>query len=86
MRISKENFVVFDEKEIKEIERKFKYVTLKLVDSCGYYLIAGTEEEILLSTFIDKFSKLDRFLSSNYNIFGKVITHGECIYIAFKQS
>lgn len=86
MNTSDEGYVIFSQDEIKEIEHKFKYITLRLVDSCGMYIIAGKEEVVLFSTYIDRMNKLCNFLSSNYNIFGDVITHGESVYIVFKVS
>lgn len=85
MMTSSEGFILFEQKEIDLIEKKFKYLTLHLIDSVGYYVIAGKNEEVLFSTYLDKLNKLEQFLSNEYSLYGKVITHGEYLYTVFEQ-
>ena len=85
MKTSSEGFVLFEQKELDLIEKKFKYITLCMVDSVGYYVIAGKDENVLLSTYLDKLNKLEQFLSNEYGLIGKIITHGEHIYTVFEK-
>jgi hypothetical protein len=77
--------MIFTEKQIAEMERKFKYLSIRLVDSCGYYQIAGKDETVLLTTFLDKFGKLCDFVEREHYAYGEIITHGEFTYTVFNK-
>lgn len=77
--------MIFNEKQIAEMERKFKYLSIRLVDSCGYYQIAGKDESVLLTTYLDRFGKLCEFIAREYNAYGEIITHGEFTYTVFDK-